>query len=76
MKITLRNDFHGTEYTIHCIHGRLSSGWIISASQAKRADRRLCGMSDCCCGGIHRDARYRALYQSGQGVVDTDGGGE
>jgi hypothetical protein len=59
-KITIRNKFHNTEATLvpskiqeveqgheHVIFATLSD------SQVRRADKVLCGMKDCKCGGIH-----------------------
>ena len=45
-KLTLRNDFHNTEATVIVKDG------VISAGSLKRAEKKLCGMKDCCCGGI------------------------
>lgn len=45
--ITLRNDFHRTSARI-----RAQPGERLTSSQWKRAERALCGMSDCCCGTI------------------------
>ncbi len=48
--ITLANDFHGSSVRVRVDHTGL-----ITPRQYRRADKALCGMSDCCCGGIHRD---------------------
>lgn len=71
MKITLRNDFHNTEAVVipHNLHGREG---FLSARQVKRADRKLCGMSDCTCGGITRDVRFEYAYSEGSGFVEVD----
>lgn len=45
-KLTLRNDFHQTEATVLVKNG------VISPRSLKRARKKLCGMRDCCCGGI------------------------
>jgi len=64
MLYTLRNDFHGTIATVRAtpIRVRLANPataieagetWIeLSASQASRARKKLCGMSDCSCSGV------------------------
>jgi len=44
-KITLRNAFHNTEATVVAFDN------IISARAMRRAENKLCGISDCqCCG--------------------------
>ncbi len=48
--ITLTNDFHGSAVRVRVDHTGL-----LTPRQYKRADKVLCGISDCCCGGIHRD---------------------
>jgi len=50
MKITLHNEFHNTTATLIPRNGRLNK------RQLARAHKSLCGMSDCCCGGIYRAA--------------------
>lgn len=47
MSVTLRNDFHGSTATV-----RPDAAGRVSARAAKAALRKLCGMSDCECGGI------------------------
>jgi hypothetical protein len=44
MKITLRNDFHDTEANL------IVRNDMISATQARRAQKALCGLKDCTCG--------------------------
>lgn len=46
MKLTLINDFHKTETTVYAKNN------TINQNQIKRAKKRLCGISTCCCGGI------------------------
>lgn len=43
--VELTNGFHHTSVRV-----RVRDGWLLSASQRRRATRELCGMSDCCCG--------------------------
>ena len=45
-KITLRNNFHSTEATVIALDN------IISARAMRRAENKLCGMSDCTCGNL------------------------
>ena len=59
MKLTLSNDFHNTEITLNCKDDKLSAG------QVKRANRELCGMSDCCCSG---DIGYRGPQDGFDGI--------
>ena len=47
MRITLKNCFHGTEATIN-----LKPNKPASRGQMKRAYDKLCGMSECRCGGV------------------------
>ena len=56
MKITLSNDFHNTEISLNVKNGQLSAG------QVKRAQKVLCGLSDCRCSG---DIGYRGRQQDG-----------
>ncbi len=44
MKITLTNDFHNTEATVI-----VNDSMMLSNSQIKRAQKKLCGMSGCEC---------------------------
>lgn len=46
MKVVLSNDFHNTTVTL-----LVSEGWSLSPRQRKRAQKALCGMSDCLCSG-------------------------
>ena len=46
-KIILSNDFHNTRTEI-----RSGAYGFISLRAAKRAERKLCGMADCKCGGM------------------------
>jgi len=47
IKVKLTNDFHGTEcFVLASADGELSH------SQIKRAQRKLCGISDCTCGDV------------------------
>ncbi|MCP4708222.1 MAG: hypothetical protein GY869_06330 [Planctomycetes bacterium] len=48
MKYELINKFHNTSANV-LIDGERD----LTASQMKRASRKLCGMSDCGCGGIN-----------------------
>lgn len=43
-RITLSNDFHNTEITLHVKDNTISAG------QVKKARRELCGISGCTCG--------------------------
>jgi len=48
-KITLENDFHASSCVV-----MVDERGRISESAYKRANKLLCGVSDCCCGGINR----------------------
>jgi len=59
MRIKLQNDYHGTEVQINLTDGRLSQ------RQLARADKALCGLTGCCCGGLHRNhPELGILYDS------------
>ena len=61
-RITLTNNFHNTETTI------TAKGGNITASQLKRAERKLCGMTECMCGKVDQKAEgldgknYRLIH--------------
>ena len=54
--LTLTNDFHNTEAVVHprVVETTRSGKRILGLThrQVLRADRKLCGMADCRCGGI------------------------
>ena len=61
--VTIKNRFHNTEATLRVSdenfqeveHGNEHLAFVkLSESQVKRADKTLCGMKDCMCGGINR----------------------
>jgi len=63
MKITLSNEFHNTETTVNpkaITEGRFKGFYKISASVAKRAKAKLCGINGCtCCGNFgERGGKY------------------
>jgi hypothetical protein len=45
-KVTITNDFHGTEITLI-----QRNGGYLTRTQILKARRTLCGISDCRCGG-------------------------
>lgn len=47
MKITLRNDFHGTETSLYV----KKYGACLSRTQMRRLHKTLCGSKDCTCSG-------------------------
>jgi hypothetical protein len=57
-KITLTNDFHNTEARLIVKDHELGDEVEISASQYYRANRALCGMPDCRCGGTYGGEYY------------------
>ena len=65
MSITIRNDFHNTEITMHPRNG------CLSARQMARAKRALCGIDRCQCSG---DAGERGRQVGGWTMEpNTDG---
>jgi hypothetical protein len=47
-KITFKNSFHGTEASSYLNNEHLN------ATQVRSLNKKLCGVSGCCCGGIYR----------------------
>jgi hypothetical protein len=68
IKAIATNDFHGTSVTFMAPVG----GGKISKATTKRIFRTLCGMSDCCCGGI-RGAQSKMPEGLAIGYTDWDG---
>jgi hypothetical protein len=52
MKITFVSRFHLTEASSYLNKGRLNP------RQVRGLNKRLCGMSDCACGGVHNAIAY------------------
>ena len=67
-KITLRNNFHNTEATVIAING------IISARAMRRAGNKMCGISDCCCGGTRgpQDVHFDQINYEGDVKIVSD----
>jgi len=63
-KITLRNAFHNTEATVIAFDN------IISARAMRRAENKLCGISDCQCGGTRGQQDVYLVCRS-DGSVET-----
>lgn len=55
MKATLKNDFHNTEATVRVSEGKVSEAVMI------RAEKKLCDIKDCTCGGV-QDFNIENLY--------------
>lgn len=66
MLVTLKNDFHNTEVTVRV----LRRSTHLTKYQMRRVNNALCGMADCCCGGIRgpQDVEYTSAT-----LVDKDG---
>ena len=47
MRLTLRNDFHGSEVRLD-----VSGDGVLTGRQVDRARRALCGIKGCDCGGV------------------------
>lgn len=47
-KITFTNNFHNTKCTVNYKPGQT----VLSRSQMRRIENKLCGISDCCCGTV------------------------
>lgn len=57
--ITITNNFHNTTARL-----RVPDSGSITKRQYQRAMRKLCGISDCTCGG-ERGSRYQLVKDSG-----------
>jgi hypothetical protein len=68
-KLTLKNDFHGTEVVLQIKLDAVKEGvqLKLSAGQAKKAQAALCGIADCTCSG-HTGARGNSHDIDGQEV--------
>ena len=51
VKVTVKNEFHNTESYIMAFYKAGSDQLLVKRSQYKTLRNRLCGCSDCCCGG-------------------------
>jgi hypothetical protein len=53
-KLTLKNEFHNREVTLNIDLKTIKEGatFELTPNQIKRANRELCGIKDCCCGGV------------------------
>jgi len=65
MKITLKNNFHNSEANLIVKDGKISESAII------RAEKKLCGIKDCTCGGIRGPQDYiiENLYNGFYSVI-------
>lgn len=61
MEITLKNNFHNTEATV------VVKGGIIKAAAMKAAERKLCGMKECTCGGVRGPQDYTVEQANADG---------
>ena len=64
--ITIKNTFHRTEATI-----RAEIGQQLTASQTRRASRKLCGVEGCQCGAFERDPDYTPDYDMRDGRYEV-----
>ena len=69
MKYTLKNEYHHTQVTL-----QVDDNANLSPSQIAKAQRALCGMKDCLCGGINAfpktDNNFILVHQdNGRGVT-------
>lgn len=66
--LTLTNDFHNSQARV-----RVDVPGIMSRAQVQRAQRKLCGISDCTCGGVrgpqYHDGRRIELEDQVDGSV-------
>lgn len=69
MKLTLKNDYHGTSHKMVVADAPRGAMVSISRSQYARARRALCGISDCTCGTC-RGGEGRLLAGSGEYWVE------
>lgn len=67
MRVTLFSTFHNSSVRLNINENQVVTLWgrktiELTDYQAKRADKALCGMDDCACGGV---ARARAIDAQG-----------
>lgn len=68
MRVTVFSTFHPTSVKLNIKETQIVELWgrksiELTDYQAQRADKALCGMADCFCGGV---ARARAIDAHGQ----------
>lgn len=68
-EVEIRNYFHGTRASARPDARNQSHLWL-SGRQVKRIRRELCGMADCCCGGLIGE---RAGNNNEPAIVTHDG---
>lgn len=66
--IELENKFHNTSIKVRAQEYN-NYYYCISARVYRRADKELCGMSDCCCGGVDRNNTFYPCVDENQKVV-------
>jgi len=64
-KITLTNNFHGTEVTVYGKRSYNNWIWDLSKAQVTKITKALCGMAECSC-GITRESVWD-LYNNDDG---------
>ena len=67
MRVTVFSTFHNSSVKLNIKENQVFTLWgrktiELTDYQAKRADKALCGMTDCACGGV---ARARAIDAQG-----------
>lgn len=67
MRVTVFSTFHNSSIILNIKENQVVTLWgrkslKLTDYQARRADRALCGMTDCACGGV---ARARAIDAQG-----------
>jgi hypothetical protein len=59
MKWELTNDFHGSKTTVRAVLVRQAdhdpARILLTNRQVRRANKALCGMAECSCGGLNRN---------------------
>lgn len=76
--VTLTNDFHNTECRVRTSvtavyenEQHLYNEITLTASQAERAKKKLCGITDCCCSGSAAGHRGRQLHNGVQVIIEV-----
>jgi len=64
--MTIKNTFHRTETKI-----RAKLGEQLTASQTRRASRKLCGVEGCACGAFERDPDHIPDYNMRDGRYEV-----
>lgn len=67
-KITLENNFHGTEVDLWALVAE-NGDLLLSAGQMRKAEGVLCGCDGCACGKIRPAGQIDDRYPDGSAII-------